>query len=771
MFFKKTYIEQLSNCAAVGGSISLDPLITYLKKILNTKGEENQLIPRFCLDKIGDVEAQFGPLNTVNLSAYEEVFKMIYSLQAGLRLDDKGLWALGSPLSDQVFYGTSGFYKFLEAAPQIAPLDQKTYLTSIRQLLYGVILQRFYNIPVSHGKLLYQLNEAGLIRYYELQVDFSFVDIQRDGDLPAIDLKPLRDKEEYCMEDLDPIFEALEIAKFTFSGFTILSVEDKTIASLCERLQSLTADLPQYNNKQFFFDELNSILSIATGSPSISASLLPVLELNGYPILSSEFTRSSIFFQEMNKRNVDEQMDPDMVAYLAKPYPIIYGIETSFDTDDKLFNDIIKHHGLASYVHVPLRQQQNLVGFLEIYSYEKNQLTKMSATSWKMLVPSLTHLASEIVAVFKSSLERIILTNFTSLNPAVEWRFNEVAAQHISNHLRGEPQDHLEKVRFEKVYPIYGAIDVKDSTRLRNEIYRQDNLFKIKYLDQFLQLLPVSSDSKIPALLAKRTEQVRAWLESDDYERFLLDTFLFLHEDLFEMVEAMKKDNIIDRSTIEQFVHQQKRIGADRTDIFETSLQQLNGLIKEEVNSFNHIVQEIFPSYFEIFRSDGIEYDMYVGQSITPTKTFQPSILHEIRKHQLISMARIGQRAAEIKNSLAVPMQVTLLIFIHTAAIDISFRDDERRFDVEGGYNIRYQMVKKRIDKVHIKSSHERLVQPNTVAIVFQGETLESEIKKIVHEVVEMGLIVPSFELLDLEEIQGVNELRAVRAAIALTST
>src|SRR5690606_29165979 len=115
------------------------------------------------------------------------------------------------------------------------------------------------------------------------------------------------------------------------------------------------------------------------------------------------------------------------------------------------------------------------------------------------------------------------------------------------------------------------------------------------------------------------------------------------------------------------------------------------------------------PIYFELFRTDGVEYDMYVGQSITPTKVFEPSLLRTIRKLQIISMAHIGRRAAKLGPTLPVPMQITLLVFVHTSTIDISFRPDERRFDVEGGYNIRYQMVKKRIDKVRLKGSKERL--------------------------------------------------------------
>jgi hypothetical protein len=36
---------------------------------------------------------------------------------------------------------------------------------------------------------------------------------------------------------------------------------------------------------------------------------------------------------------------------------------------------------------------------------------------------------------------------------------------------------------------------------------------------------------------------------------------------------------------------------------------------------------------------------------------------------------------------------------------------DEKRFDVDGTYNARYEVVKKRIDKANIKGTKERITQ------------------------------------------------------------
>ncbi len=42
-------------------------------------------------------------------------------------------------------------------------------------------------------------------------------------------------------------------------------------------------------------------------------------------------------------------------------------------------------------------------------------------------------------------------------------------------------------------------------------------------------------------------------------------------------------------------------------------------------------IQQAYPSYFEKFRTDGVEYDIYIGQSIAPDKPFSDIYLKNLR--------------------------------------------------------------------------------------------------------------------------------------------
>ncbi|NJO25261.1 MAG: hypothetical protein HC867_04990 [Bacteroidia bacterium] len=78
------------------------------------------------------------------------------------------------------------------------------------------------------------------------------------------------------------------------------------------------------------------------------------------------------------------------------------------------------------------------------------------------------------------------------------------------------------------------------------------------------------------------------------------------------------------------------------------------------------------------------------------------------------------------------PLQTTQLILAHSIPISISFRTAERKFDVDGAYNIRYEIIKKRIDKVRIKTTNERLTQPGKIAIVYSQAKEAAEYKEYI---------------------------------------
>lgn len=149
-------------------------------------------------------------------------------------------------------------------------------------------------------------------------------------------------------------------------------------------------------------------------------------------------------------------------------------------------------------------------------------------------------------------------------------------------------------------------------------------------------------------------------------------------------------------------------------------------------------------------------------------KSFNPLYLKNICLWQLTLMAKIAQITHKLLPELENNLVITQLIFIHSTEIDISFKNDERRFDVERAYYIRYQIVKKRIYKVHLLERTERLTQPTKIALVYSNLKEVQEYVGYIHFLQNNGIFQDDLEYLDLEELQRVSGLKALWLSINL---
>jgi hypothetical protein len=199
---------------------------------------------------------------------------------------------------------------------------------------------------------------------------------------------------------------------------------------------------------------------------------------------------------------------------------------------------------------------------------------------------------------------------------------------------------------------------------------------------------------------------------------------------------------------------------------YEDSVTAINNAVLSYIENEEAAIQQSYPHYFEKYRTDGIEYNIYIGQSIAPTIAFDLFYLKNIRLWQLKTMAGAAKVVQQLMPSLKVPLQTTQLILIHSQPLSISFRRDERKFDVEGSYNIRYEIIKKRLDKVRIKDTSERLTQPNKIAIVYSNQKDVMEYEEYIRFLQKKNILKPGTELLELEELQGVKGLKALRVEI-----
>jgi hypothetical protein len=370
---------------------------------------------------------------------------------------------------------------------------------------------------------------------------------------------------------------------------------------------------------------------------------------------------------------------------------------------------------------------------------------------------------------FNLEIESIIKEKFTSIQPSVQWKFNEVAWHYLYNRKRGLPEK-TETIHFNEVYPLYGAIDIRNSTVERNKAIISDLDNHLNLLMNTLTALQTEHHSVLQEEMIYKCSKWKEVLQRDqlngsDENRlvtfFREETTPYLtHLSKYNGSNALLADYMTALEKFNSNVYGNKHA-------LELSMQMINNVVNNYFESEKDQLQSAYPCYFEKFRTDGVEYDIYIGQSFAPHQPFNHFHLKNLRLWQLSSMAAVAQLTASLLPDMPIPLHTTQLIFVHNHTIDISFRADERKFDVEGAYNIRYQMIKKRIDKVHIHNSEERLTQPDKIVLIYFDKKDIEDYLPFIHYLQEKGTLNNDLEEVELEDLQGLTGLRALRVGVA----
>lgn len=176
-------------------------------------------------------------------------------------------------------------------------------------------------------------------------------------------------------------------------------------------------------------------------------------------------------------------------------------------------------------------------------------------------------------------------------------------------------------------------------------------------------------------------------------------------------------------------------------------------------------MQKVTTHYCDIESTDGIDHMIYAGASIDPN--FGSFHLCSLRYEQLRAICDCGRTAFEIQAKYNTQMEVTHLVLVQDATVDIFHNEDtEKLFEVRGTRDTRYELVKKRIDKAIDAQSKERITQPGMLTIVYSTDDEWIEYQQYLRYLVREGWIAEEIECGTVEPLQGVTGLKFARVRI-----
>lgn len=426
----------------------------------------------------------------------------------------------------------------------------------------------------------------------------------------------------------------------------------------------------------------------------------------------------------------------------------------------------MKAEGVQSFIIAPLMYDDKALGFLEISSETACTLNSVVANKLGNILPMFTVAMQRALDERETQLEAIVQEKFTALHPSVAWRFFEVAENVLEKRTQNL-SDPVDEVIFRDVIPLYGQFDIRGSSTARNQAIQSDLIKQLCQAEGVMDAARQTNKFPIYDHLRFRIQKYRKELQHGINAGDEVKILEFLKSEIYPVFNHLSKQNPALEQVVSGYMHSldpELHVIYEERKRYEATVTQINEFVSGLIETEQTKAQGMFPHYFEKYKTDGVEYNLYIGQSLQPAKTYDHLYLRNLRLWQLLLTAHVENKVHTMQDTLPMRLELTSLILAHNSPLSIKFRQDEKKFDVDGAYNIRYEIMKKRIDKAFIKHTQERATQPGKIVIVYSQDEEATEYAQYLEYMQALGVVQPHIEYVELEDLQGTSGLKALRA-------
>ena len=609
----------------------------------------------------------------------------------------------------------------------------------------------FYDIPTKNGT----------IKHYRIMYNADFLQI-----LPTADALQLTEKDINVLKDnyhdLSLWKEKFPLNSWIVKGFALITLFDSTtenaVSVLKEKLLGLSV--------AGFRESIGSIFQSIYQIPDLKVGYAGFKEKEGLLVKEA-------FGQQMQSFILNDQLS--LVAhevlgeYIFNKLIVENEIFSISDTGavEKYKNiaGSFLDQKLKSLILAPIVKHGKVLGILEVVSFRGGELNSINAQKLEVVMPFLTDTIERLLFQLDNEIHAIIQENYTTIHPSVYWRFKEEAKTYIQNAQAGETYD-LPEIVLTDIYPLYAQVDIKDSSESRNKAVQTDLRAQLDFIGEVLEKLAATD----PEISIKAQKQIKIFSDELDFplkadsEEHIQD---YINEIIHPLFKGKNNEKLMPLCS-QYFSDCEELKGGFHTNRrkYEKSIALINKTLSATLDRMQDEAQDLFPHYYERFKTDGVEHNLYIGPTITRDKNFTLSNLHNLKLWQLKALCQMERAHYKVKQMLPLPLDVRSLLLAFHSTIAIRFRMDEKRFDIDGSYNARYEIIKKRIDKAHIKNTTERITQAGKLTIVYSSEAEEQEYIQYLKKMQALNMVEENIELHSVEDLPGVSGLKILRAKI-----
>jgi hypothetical protein len=769
-------METINNLQPFRSVLSLAPLIDFWKAHLTSKCSHMADMFDGIYRRIEQTPALQGIIEDPKalLDYQEDILMPLMSVIFPYAAWEHEIAGALMPFEDIPFYGTPEFNRLMVGSDghflgrSFAETEHGSLLSS-----YILILNKIYGIDPEPDKsfvMKIQDKKSGLWRYFRMIRDIQFIHVASLGQPPVLTVDQRKAIQEN-ITDLHVLSEHIPVDKFEFQGFMVYRALEVTES---EVISDLGKDL--IDQKSIFsadgFDRLQQRLQMLFGRSDMAAEIAAVqgdrvmvlntLRYNANSEHNCLFRNSSHIPIAELKGSVwlraIEKGEAIRISDLGDKTPIC-------DTEKKVLEA-----GFRSMIIAPLYYRGKIIGTFEIMSPRPNDLAPMDLVLVNQVAPLFSISLKRGLDEMNNEIQSIIKEKCTVVHPSVEWRFRQAAFEHMERLHNGESSE-MASIVFPNVVPLYGQADIRGSSDARNRSIQTDLTSQLELAREVIHWAYKAKSwpmlGEYQHRIESRISSIAQGISSDDE----IAVTQFLRKDVEPTFETLLGLGPRVVNAIEQYnsaLDPQLGVVYQQRKAYEESFSRLTDKLSMYLDKQQVEAQRVLPHYFEKHKTDGIDYVIYLGASMREDGVLNQFYIKNLGLWQLTVACGMAREAGLIKCDLKVPLDVAHLILYNKTPLSIRFRYDEKRFDVDGAYDVRHEIIKSRLDKAMVKNRNERLTQPDRIAIVFERTGERSEIVKHIEFLQAKKHLLNDMELLDLEDLPGVRGLKALRVGINL---
>lgn len=638
-----------------------------------------------------------------------------------------------------------------------------------------LILNTFYGQAIdsnSYQTMTFRNRVTKLEKHFKVNVVLDYIKTTPKKELPELNEQQIHalfnewENEAFWLEHFPS-------EDFTFEGLVVGYVQDVTEVEVLSEMKEMMiyeSDEEDVENADLIRDELRRLIRSYLQMPDLEFGSLLRRDFRYAQILSWSLLGDLPALSQFTKRDFCE--DSTYGRTLSKGETVIVADLRTIKNPTKVESCLIDQ-GYRSLLLAPQRDRNGKVyAAMELASKQAYRFNKKLLMKLRDVISLFQVGSNRWVSEMDNNINFFIQKQFTYIHPSVEWKFQEVSQKYIFSPLEGEQSRTMDPIVFKDVYPLYGQADIVGSSKIRNKTIAADMLDNLQRVQKVMKTFRKRLPFQLLDIYLAKTEAFSSRLEEGGFvasdESQIVE---LLTEDIHPLLRELseKYDNLPKGVLKKYFNYLDPRLDIvyrQRRD-YEDSVHQLNDMISHYIDKEVTKKQEILPHFFEKYITDGVEYNIYLGQSILQEGSFSPYFLRDFRLWQLLLMCELTRLVETNASKFPVTLATAQLIFVYNNALSIRFNMDEKQFDVDGAYNVRYEILKKRIDKAFIKGTNERLTQAGKIAIVWLQEKDRIEYLEYIDHLLHQGYITNEVEELELERLQGADGLKALRVTVA----